>query len=199
MSEFDPEKLQKQLNFLVEIDKMKCIYRQNIVIDRSRQEDDASHSWHMAMFSLVMAEYAPPETDMMKVVKMCLVHDLVEVYAGDTFCYDYEAAKSKEKREEEAAVKLFAMLPGDTGNEFRQLWEEFDHPVTKEGRFAAAMDRLQPFILNCNTGGHTWKKANVKREQLYNRLCYVREELPDMWPYFVKMYEKAAADAGLEC
>lgn len=197
MAEPDFEKLRMQLAFLTEIDKMKSVYRQNIVIDGSRREDDASHSWHMTMFALVMAEYAPEGTDMMKVVKMCLVHDLVEIYAGDTFCYDYEAAKNKEEREKAAADKLYAILPEETGKEFRELWEEFDHPSTKESRFAAAMDRLQPFILNCNTGGHTWKKADVKRSQLYDRLCYVREELPEFWPYFVKMYENTAKEAGI--
>ena len=185
------DRFSEQLNFLKEIDRMKTVYRRNVVIDRSRQEDDASHSWHMAMFALVLKEYAPEGTDLYTVVKMCLVHDLVEVYAGDTFCYDAEGNKDKAVRERLAADKLFALLPEEQGKEFRELWEEFDAPSTKEGWFAAALDRLQPFLLNYHTEGHTWHLAKVTRDDLLNRMAPVKEGMPGEWDRVVAMIDDA--------
>ena len=173
--------LERRLTFLTEIDKMKCIYRKNIVIDRSRNEDDASHSWHMAMCSLVLADYAPRKIDMLTVLKMCLVHDLVEIYAGDTYCYDAAAHADKEERERKAADKLFAMLPEPQGSEFRTLWEKFDALEGEEACYAAAIDRLQPFLLNYNTEGHTWQFAKVTLPMLEKRLAPVKDALPAVW------------------
>ena len=185
------DRFSEQLNFLKEIDRMKTVYRRNVVIDKSRQEDDASHSWHMAMFACVLKEYAPEGTDILTVIKMCLVHDLVEVYAGDTFCYDVEGNKDKAERERQAADKLFALLPEEQGKEFRELWEEFDAPTTNEGWFAAALDRLQPFLLNYNTGGHTWHLAKVTREDLLNRMAPVKNGMPGQWDRVVAMIDDA--------
>ena len=187
------DRLKQQLAFLTEIDRMKTVYRRNVVIDRSRQEDDAAHSWHMAMFALVLAEYAPAALDMLTVIKMCLVHDLVEVYAGDTFCYDAAGNLDKAEREKLAADKLFTLLPEGQGGEYRKLWEEFDAPSTPEGWFAAAIDRLQPFILNFNTDGHTWHLAPVKRADLLRRIDPVRTGMPALWPEILKMVDEAIA------
>ena len=192
-------RFEAQLAFLTEIDRMKTVYRRNVVIDRSRQEDDAAHSWHMAMFALVLLEYAPEGTDLLTVLKMCLVHDLVEVYAGDTFCYDAEGNKSKAGREREAADRLFSILPGEQGSEMRALWEEFDDPSTKEGWFAASVDRLQPFVLNMNTGGHTWHLAKVTRDDLIKRLMPVRNGMPGMWDHIVSMVDKVIEDGLVPC
>ena len=191
------DRLKQQLTFLTEIDRMKTVYRRNVVIDRSRQEDDAAHSWHMAMFALVLAEYAPEALDMLTVLKLCLVHDLVEVYAGDTFCYDAAGNLDKAERERQAADKLFALLPVEQGNEYRALWEEFDAPSTPEGWFAAAIDRLQPFILNFHTDGHTWHLAPVKRVDLLRRLDPVRTGIPALWPDVLKMVDEAIENGYL--
>lgn len=191
------DRLKQQLAFLTEIDRMKTVYRRNVVIDRSRQEDDAAHSWHMAMFALVLAEYAPEALDMLTVLKLCLVHDLVEVYAGDTFCYDTAGNLDKAERERQAADRLFALLPAEQGNEYRTLWEEFDAPSTPEGWFAAAIDRLQPFILNFHTDGHTWHLAPVKRVDLLRRLDPVRTGIPALWPDVLKMVDEAIENGYL--
>lgn len=191
------DRLKQQLAFLTEIDRMKTVYRRNVVIDRSRQEDDAAHSWHMAMFALVLAEYAPEVLDMLTVLKLCLVHDLVEVYAGDTFCYDAAGNLDKAERERQAADRLFALLPAEQGNEYRTLWEEFDAPSTPEGWFAAAIDRLQPFILNFHTDGHTWHLAPVKRVDLLRRLDPVRTGIPALWPDVLKMVDEAIKNGYL--
>ncbi len=191
------DRLKQQLAFLTEIDRMKTVYRRNVVIDRSRQEDDAAHSWHMAMFALVLAEYAPEALDMLTVLKLCLVHDLVEVYAGDTFCYDAAGNLDKAERERQAADRLFALLPAEQGNEYRTLWEEFDAPSTPEGWFAAAIDRLQPFILNFHTDGHTWHLAPVKRVDLLRRLDPVRTGIPALWPDVLKMVYEAIENGYL--
>ena len=191
------DRLKQQLAFLTEIDRMKTVDRRNVVIDRSRQEDDAAHSWHMAMFALVLAEYAPEALDMLTVLKLCLVHDLVEVYAGDTFCYDAAGNLDKAERERQAADKLFALLPAEQGNEYRTLWEEFDAPSTPEGWFAAAIDRLQPFILNFHTDGHTWHLAPVKRVDLLRRLDPIRTGIPALWPEVLKMVDEAIENGYL--
>ncbi len=184
------ERLKQQLAFLAEIDKMKSIARMNILIDRSRQEDDAGHSWHMAMCALVLFEHAKePDLDLLKILKMCLVHDLVEIYAGDTYCYDQVGNQSKAEREQASADRLFAQLPLEQGSEFRALWEEFDAMETKEGMYAAAVDRFQPFLLNYHTDGHTWQFADVKVENLLWRLDPVQYALPALWKTLMEMIE----------
>ena len=186
------EKLDRQLVFLAEVDKMKSIYRRNVILDASRRENDAEHSWHMAMFAITLGEYAPEGTDMLTVLKMCLVHDLVEIYAGDTFCYDKEGNLDKAEREKLAADRLFAMLPGGQGEELRALWEEFDAPTTPEGRFAAAVDRLQPLMLNLGTGGHTWRQADVGKKELLERLGPVKDGIPALWEYTLAKVDEAS-------
>ena len=131
-------RLQKQLAFLLEIDKMKTILGSNVILDKSKQEDDAEHSWHMAVMAMLLYEYAPKGTDLLRVLKMALIHDLVEVYAGDTFCYDKTANQDKVRREQAAADKLFSMLEKDQEQELRTLWEEFDRMDTPDSLYAGA-------------------------------------------------------------
>ncbi len=184
------KRLKQQLDFLAEIDKMKSIVRMNILIDRSRREDDAGHSWHMAMCALVLFEHAKePDLDLLKILKMCLVHDLVEIYAGDTYCYDQVGNQSKAAREQASANRLFAQLPIEQGSEYRALWDEFDAMETKEGLYAAAVDRIQPFLLNYYTDGHTWQFASVGVEDLLGRLAPVRDALPALWETLLEMIE----------
>lgn len=193
----DGDRLKKQLDFLVEIDKMKMIFRRNVITDGSRAENDAEHSWHMAMCALVLHEYAPaPKPDLSRVLSMILVHDLVEIYAGDTFCYDAAANKDKQQREEKAADKLFALLPPDQADEYRALWEEFDKMESPDALFAAAVDRLQPFLLNYNTDGHTWRQSGADSAMVYARLEKLKEGLPILWDTIDDMV-KTCIEKGL--
>ena len=176
------DRLKKQIDFIIEIDKMKSVFGQNIIIDRTRNENDAEHSWHIAVIAMILYEYAyRPDIDLLRVLKMLLIHDIVEVYAGDTFVYDAQANLDKGKREQDAADKIFGMLPEDQEKEYRALWEEFDAMETPESIFAAATDRFEPFILNCNTDGHTWRLADITSDKLYKRLYETKVALPALW------------------
>lgn len=189
--------LELQLHFLMEIDQMKQICRQNLIADGSRRENDAEHSWHMAMTALVLSEYAAWPINLSRVLQMCLVHDLIEVYAGDTFCYDKAANEEKEQRERAAADRLFAILPAGQGTALRALWEEFDRMDTPDSAFAAAADRIQPFLLNCSTGGHTWTLGQINSAMVYRRLEPIRQAMPAVWPKIREMVEHCIADGLL--
>ena len=178
------ERFKKQLRFLIEIDKMKSVFRQTILIDRSRREDDASHSWHFAVMAMLLFEHCKDKTvDISRVIKMALVHDLIEIYAGDTFAYDAAGNADKLQREQKSADKLFALLPKDQGKEIRALWEEFDAEQTPDAKYACAIDRLQPFINNIMTEGHTWKRHGVTAAQVYQRMEPIRATMPDIWAF----------------
>lgn len=179
------ERLTKQLAFLKEIDKMKTVLRRSLILDGSRRENDAEHSWHLALMAMLLEEYAADRAsvDICRVLRMVLVHDLVEVYAGDTFAYDRAGNESKADREREAADKLFGLPPEDQAAELRALWEEFDAMETPSSRYAAALDRLQPFIANLVTEGHTWRRGGIRREQVLRRMDMVRHGAPALWPF----------------
>ena len=178
------DRLKQQLSFLVEIDKMKSILRQTLLIDKSRRENDAEHSWHFAMMAMILAEYADPNVDLNHVLRMALVHDLIEVYAGDTFAYDTVGYEDKDAREQAAADKLFALLPSDQGADIRSLWEEFEAMETLDARYAAACDRLQPLLHNYLTDGHTWQiGGGVTAEQVKKRMAVIEDALPELWPF----------------
>lgn len=185
------EKLLNQIDFIVKIDEMKNVLRRNINISVNRRENDAEHSWQLAVMAMLFKEYSSEVVDYDKAVKMCLVHDLVEVYAGDTFCWDTKANESKAERERLAADKLFSSLLGGQGNEIRSLWEEFDSMSTPESRYANAMDRLQPFILNMHTEGHTWRLANTTFTQAMGRFGMIKNTLPIIWNYVEENLEIA--------
>ncbi len=177
------ERFEKQLRFLKEIDGMKNVLRQTMLVDYSRRENDAEHSWHFAVMALILAEYGDGEVDLFRVLKMALVHDLVEVYAGDTFAYDVKGNEDKEAREQEAADKIFGLLPKEQGQELRDLWEEFDAMETRDALYAACIDRLQPFINNYFTQGHTWRRGNVSPEQVYKRMEPIKYGAPELWKF----------------
>lgn len=179
------ERLKRQMNFLIEIDKVKNIFRQSLISDKSRNENDAEHSWHMAMYALILEEYAPKGTDILKVIKMALIHDIVEIYAGDTFLYDEEFTKSKEKREKEAAEKIYSLLPDEQGREIKSLWEEFEKKQTKEAIFCSTIDRVQPIILNYLTEGGTWKKHNVKKDMVLKKGYLIFEKADERLKQYV--------------
>ncbi|MBD1923564.1 HD domain-containing protein [Microcoleus sp. FACHB-831] len=182
-------RLERQLQFILEIDKLKLILRQTLLTDGSRRENSAEHSWHLAMMAILLAEYAPTQIDVLRVIKMLLVHDLVEIDAGDTFCYDVQSNENKAMREAEAANRLFGLLPEDQGVELRNLWEEFEAQETGEARFATALDRLQPFLHNQHTKGGTWQIHGITREQVQRRMQPIEEGAPLIWPFVQKVME----------
>ena len=163
------ERLKKQLNFMLELDKMKNIYRQTYVLHEDRKENDAEHSWHLAILAFMLEEYAAEPIDTMKVIKMVLLHDVVEIDAGDTYLYDEEGYKSKAEREEKAAQRIFGLLPDDQRDEYYALWREFEDDITYESRFASILDRMQPLLLNYTKGGIAWKEHEVRKEQVLSR------------------------------
>lgn len=176
------QRLMKQIRFIVEIDKLKQVLRQNVVIGTNRNENDAEHSWHLAVMAILLSEYfADKDIDVLKVLKMVLIHDLVEIDAGDTFCYDEKGYEDKEEREQKAANRLFSILPSEQAQEIRDIWNEFEKLNTAESRFAACLDRLQPLILNYNTKGHTWQKPGVTSAKVLKRNELLEKNAPELW------------------
>ena len=178
------ERFKKQLEFIIEIDKLKQIFRRTILMDGSRTENDAEHSWHLAVLALVLSEHAAEKNiNVLHVVKMVLIHDLVEIDAGDTYLYDEQAAFDKAEREQKAADRIFALLPDDQAQEFRALWDEFEARTTPEAKFAAALDRFQPLLHNYETEGESWKKHGVTSGQVIKRGNHMKEGSPTLWEY----------------
>lgn len=180
-------RLTQQLQFILEIDKLKHILRQTLLTDSSRRENSAEHSWHIAIMAMILAEYAPPGTDRERAMKMLLIHDLVEIDAGDTFCYDIQANLDKAEREIQAANRIFGLLPNDLEQELREIWEEFELQSTPTAKFAAALDRIQPFLHNGQTLGGTWRLHNINREQVMKRMAPVAEGTPELWKVMQQM------------
>jgi putative hydrolase of HD superfamily len=192
-----PDRLAQQLAFLLEIDRLKLINRQTLIADGSRRENDAEHSWHLAVMASLLAEYAPPGVDIARVTRMLLVHDIVEIDAGDTYCYDQAACQTQRQREEAAADRIFALLPGDQGREMRKLWEEFESRATPESRFAAALDRIQPVLLNYHTQGRAWLEHGVTRAQVIERNRHIEAGAPRLWAYVAQLIEDAVTKGYL--
>ena len=163
------ERLQKQIDFILELDKEKNILRQTHLTNHGRRENDAEHAWHMAVMAYLLKEYSNEEVDICKVMIMCLIHDVVEIDAGDTYCYDEEAKKSQAEREEAAKNRLFSILPEDQKEELTALFEEFEAGETAEARFAKAMDNFQPLLLNNSNDGNDWQEHGVSAEKVYGR------------------------------
>jgi putative hydrolase of HD superfamily len=163
------DRLRKQLDFALEIDKEKNIFRQTHLSGHGRNENDAEHAWHMAMMAYLLREYSNEEVDITKVMLMCLIHDIVEIDAGDTYAYDAENLKTQKAREDAAKERIFSLLPEDQKKELTALFDEFEDYQTAESRFAHAMDNLQPLILNNSNGGDDWKEHGVSAEQVYGR------------------------------
>ena len=187
------EKAKKQLDFLILLDSMKSIYRRTLLIDRSRRENDAEHSWHIAMGALLLAEHAAEPIDLARVIPMLLVHDLVEIYAGDTYCYYAEGAKDKAAREAAAADRLFEQLPAAQGASLRRLWEEFDSMNTPDARYAAAMDRLLPVLNNYMTDGASWQGNHISRAQVLDRVAPIERSVPDVWDELMQILDSCVA------
>jgi putative hydrolase of HD superfamily len=163
------ERLKKQMEFMLEIDKLKNIYRQTYVLGENRKENDAEHSWHIAVMAFLLAEHANTPIDTLKVIKMVLLHDIVEIDAGDTYCYDAEGYKTKAQREEKAARRIFGLLPDNQSEEFYNLWREFEDCTTNDAKFAAVLDRMQPLTLNYCKNGVSWQEHGVYKYQVEKR------------------------------
>ena len=163
------ERLQRQLRFILELDKEKNIFRQTHLSGHGRNENDAEHAWHMAIMAFLLQEYANEPVDVAKVMLMCLIHDIVEIDAGDTYAYDAEGLKTQKARENAAKERIFSLLPDEQKQELMQLFDEFEEFATPESKFAPAMDNLQPLLLNNSNGGGDWKEHDVSAEQVYGR------------------------------
>ncbi len=163
------ERLKKQLDFLIEIDKIKNVFRRSYITDGSRQENDAEHSWHLGIMAILLSDYIKEDINILTVIKMVLIHDLVEIYAGDTFAFDNKSKIGKSEKETAAAIKLFERLPENQSIEFISLWKEFEEIGTLESQYANMIDRLQPLILNYVFDDGSWKKYGVKKLDVYKR------------------------------
>lgn len=187
------ERMQKQLRFFLEADSLKKIYRQNYLEDGSRKENDAEHSWHLSLMCLLFFEHGleQEKMDILRVLKMVITHDLVEIEAGDTYCYDEVENTGKAGREKRAADKLFSLLPPDQEQEFRALWDEFEEKNTPEARFAAALDRFQPLTLNYRSAGKSWQEHQISSRQVWQRNSRIAEGSPALWDLAKSMIEDA--------
>ena len=192
------ERLQKQMEFIQEVDKLKKIGRQSYLTDSSRKENDAEHSWHLALMSLLLSEYAPKEVDVLRVISMVLIHDLVEIDAGDTYAYDTEGNKTKRAREEQAADRIFNILPEEQAKKIRDLWEEFEANETPEANFANALDRTQPIMLNHASEGKAWAEHGVKLSQIMERNVNIPKGAPKLWDYVHENYIKPNVGAAIK-
>ena len=184
------KRLEKQIQFIVEIDKVKNIFRQNYLADGERKENDAEHSWHIALMAYLLQEYSEKPVDVSKVMLMVLIHDLVEIDAGDTYAYDAAGAETKRQREEAAADRIFGLLPEDQGKYFRELWEEFEAYETPEGKYAHLLDNFQPLLLNDVSGGLSWKEHQVKKSQIYKRNEKIEETSETIWNCMKEIVQK---------
>lgn len=186
----DNERLEKQFDFFREIDKEKFIGRQTYLTDGERKENDAEHAWHMAIMTVLLAEYANEKIDVLKTVMMLLIHDLVEIDAGDTYAYDEEGKKTQREREKKAAKRIFGLLPEEQGEKLMALWEEFEAYETPEANFAHTMDNIQPVMLNDATDGKAWLEHGVHLSQILGRNKKTAEGSEELWQY---AYEKMIA------
>ena len=184
------DRLKEQIDFILEIDKMKEILRQNYLADGSARENEADHSWHLAMMALILSEYSNEKVDVTRVVPMVLTHDLVEIDAGDTYAYDEAGALTKEKREKAAADRIFGILPKEQGTWMRGLWDEFEACNTPESKFAHVLDNSLPLFLNHAAGGISWKEHKVKRSQIYKRNRITGDGSAKIWEYMQELIQE---------
>ncbi len=191
-------RLTQQIQFIIEIDQLKQVLRRTLLNDGSRRENSAEHSWHLAMMVIVLAEYAPQGVDLFTAIKMVLIHDLVEIDAGDTFCYDVQGNESKAQREAQAALRLFGLLPADQASELRSLWEEFEAQQTPTAKFAAALDRIQPLLHYQQNRGGTWLIHGITRDQVMKRMAPVETGAPELWLFVQQVIEDCVAAGYLK-
>ena len=183
-------RFEQQMKFILEIDKVKNVFRQTYLADGNRKENDAEHSWHMAIMAFLLKEYAQEEVDIMRVVLMVLIHDLVEIDAGDTYAYDLDGLQTKREREVKAAERIFGLLPKDQEEQFRELWDEFEAYESAEAKYAHMLDNFQPLMLNDALDGKSWKEHKVKKSQIYSRNAKTMEGSEKIWKYMKDLVQK---------
>lgn len=184
------ERFKKQMAFALEVDKIKKITRQTYLSDGSCKENDAEHSWHLALMTLLLSEYSNRDIDILKTVKMVLIHDIVEIDAGDTYAYDDEGNKTKKQREMAAAKRIFGILPQDQADEYISIWEEFEEGKTCEALFAHAMDNIQPIMLNDASEGKSWREHDVHKDRVLNRNQITKKASDKAWEYVNEIVER---------
>jgi putative hydrolase of HD superfamily len=186
------DRLERQVAFLLEIDRLKHTLRQTVLLDHSRRENSVEHSWHIALSASIFSEYAGGDgIDLNRVIRMLLLHDLVEIDAGDTYCYDEKAKVDQHARETRAAERIFGLLPADQAQAFRGLWDEFEERRTDEARYAHAMDRFQAFLLNYFTQGQVWREHGIHRPQVLRRMQPLEAGAPRLWAYVCTLVDEA--------
>jgi putative hydrolase of HD superfamily len=191
-------RLAQQIRFIIEVDKLKEVFRQTLLTQSRRQENDAEHSWHLCLMVLVLAEHAnTPQLDILRVLKMLLIHDIVEIDAGDTFAYDTARMADQHEREARAADRIFGLLPMDQSAEFRALWDEFESRRTPEAKFAAAVDRFQPMLQNSLTEGAAWRRNGVTSDRVIDRNRHIADGAAEIWRYASQMIADAVAAGHL--
>ena len=186
-------RLRKQLALIVEADRLKRVLRRTVITGSSRHENSAEHSWHLALAAMTLAEHAGRGVDIERVMRMVIVHDLVEIDAGDTFAYDAAANLGRVEREKLAADRLFGLLPSGQGDELRALWDEFEEGRTETSRFAIALDRLQPLLANDRANGGSWRAHGVSRGQVLARMAPIERAAPELWPVVLEIVERNCA------
>lgn len=188
---------EKRISFILELDRMKKIVRQTYIADGSRLENDAEHSYHLALMAFVFADCANQPVDVLKAVKMALLHDVIEIDAGDTYAYDVAANATKSERERRAADRIFGLLPPRQGEEYRALWEEFEQMDTPEAKFVNTLDKVQPLLLNDATGGRSWREHGVKLSQVLSRNQRTHEGSEELWRHARALIEKNVSEGNL--
>lgn len=194
----EKSRIQKQMDFILEIDKAKDIFRQTYLSNNIRKENDAEHSWHLSLMAFTLAEYFSEQLDVAKVMKMVLMHDIVEIDAGDTYCYDERANLDKEEREQKAAERLYGMLPEEQMNEYIEIWQEFEEVETEEAIFANILDRLQPVMLNYAANGRAWMEHGVYKDQVLKRNAIVRNGPKEIADYFMNIIHSSVEKGYLK-
>ncbi|NWL88978.1 MULTISPECIES: HD domain-containing protein [unclassified Paenibacillus] len=192
------ERLLKQIEFIKEIDKLKHILRRTVLMDGSRQENDAEHTWHLAMMAMVLLEHTPEPPNLAKVLNMLLIHDIVEIDAGDTFAYDAAGHEDKQEREMKAAERIFGLLPEDQKQELIALWLEFEQRQSQEAKYAVAIDRIQPLLHNYYTGGLSWRKHGVRSSQVLERISDVADIAPSLYELVTGLIRDAVQKGYLQ-
>ena len=193
------ERLESQIEFIVEIDKLKNVFRQTYLMNGERRENDAEHSWHLAVMAVLLSEYATEKgIDVLRVVRMVLIHDIVEIDAGDTFVYDRAETRNVRMEEKKAADRIFSILPDDQAQEMIALWEEFEARETPDARFAAALDRLHPILHNYQTDGGAWRDHGIAGDRVIERNRHMGDGAPRLWEYAEKIVRDAVEKGYLE-
>lgn len=191
------ERLRKQIDFLIEIDKVKSVFRQTRIFHNKREENDAEHGWHMSLMALILSEYSNEKIDILKVVKMALIHDLVEIDAGDTYLYK-ENQEDKREKETKCAERIFGLLPDDQRDEYLELWKEFEDKKSAEAKFAGSMDRIGPLMQNALDNGHAWKKHNVTSDKVLKVNKQIENGSEKIWEFARSLIEGAVKKGDLK-